>query len=142
MAGMERQLDLIAIGRSGIDLYGEQVGGRLEDMASFAKYIGGSPTNTAVGASRLGLRSGLLTRVGADHFGRFIREQLQSGRFNNASEVVRAGLRLLEDDEQRKQLALEALRSEIVAGRNSGKGKLAAEVFDRLEAKYTAMACA
>lgn len=81
MAGMERQrdldLDLITIGRSGIDLYGEQVGGRLEDMASFAKYIGGSPTNTAVGASRLGLRSGLLTRVGADHFGRFIREQLQ-----------------------------------------------------------------
>ncbi|MET0717256.1 MAG: 5-dehydro-2-deoxygluconokinase [Pseudoxanthomonas sp.] len=76
MAATEQQLDLITIGRSCIDLYGEQVGGRLEDMASFAKYIGGSPTNTAVGASRLGLRSGLLTRVGADHFGRFIREQL------------------------------------------------------------------
>ena len=76
MAATERQLDLITIGRSCIDLYGEQVGGRLEDMMSFAKYIGGSPTNTAVGASRLGLRSGLLTRVGADHFGRFIREQL------------------------------------------------------------------
>src|SRR3546814_13966058 len=45
-------------------------------MASFAKYIGGSPTNTAVGAARLGLRSGLLSRVVADHFGRFIREQL------------------------------------------------------------------
>jgi 5-dehydro-2-deoxygluconokinase len=72
----ERQLDLITIGRSCIDLYGEQIGGRLEDMTSFAKYIGGSPTNTAVGAARLGLRSGLLTRVGADHFGRFIREQL------------------------------------------------------------------
>ena len=77
MAATERQLDLITIGRSCIDLYGEQLGGRLEDMMSFAKYIGGSPTNTAVGASRLGLRSGLLTRVGADHFGRFIREQLQ-----------------------------------------------------------------
>jgi len=69
-------LDLIAIGRSCIDLYGEQTGGRLEDMLSFAKYIGGSPTNTAVGAARLGLRSALLTRVGVDHFGRFIREQL------------------------------------------------------------------
>jgi len=69
-------LDLIAIGRSCIDLYGEQTGGRLEDMLSFAKYIGGSPTNTAVGLARLGLRSALLTRVGADHFGRFIREQL------------------------------------------------------------------
>ncbi|RYE72159.1 MAG: 5-dehydro-2-deoxygluconokinase, partial [Oxalobacteraceae bacterium] len=74
---MEQQLDLITLGRSCIDLYGQQVGGRLEDMASFAKYIGGSPTNTAVGASRLGLRTGLVTRVGADHFGRFIREQLQ-----------------------------------------------------------------
>lgn len=74
--GDERPLDLITLGRAGIDLYGEQIGGRLEDMASFAKYIGGSPTNTAIGASRLGLRAGLLTRVGGDHFGRFIREEL------------------------------------------------------------------
>ena len=77
MVASEDELDLIAIGRSGVDLYGEQVGGRLEDMLSFAKYIGGSPTNTAVGLSRLGLRSALLTRVGNDHFGRFLREQLQ-----------------------------------------------------------------
>ena len=76
MEGVERQLDLVTIGRSSIDLYGEQTGGRLEDMTSFAKYIGGSPTNTAIGAARLGLRSALITRVGADHFGRFIREQL------------------------------------------------------------------
>ena len=72
----EQALDLIAIGRSSVDLYGEQVGGRLEDMLSFAKYIGGSPTNTAVGSARLGLRSAVLTRVGNDHFGRFIRQQL------------------------------------------------------------------
>ncbi|HEX3847777.1 MAG TPA: 5-dehydro-2-deoxygluconokinase [Steroidobacteraceae bacterium] len=71
-----RTLDLITVGRSSVDLYGEQVGGRLEDMGSFAKYVGGSPTNTAVGAARLGLRAGLLTRVGDDHFGRFIREEL------------------------------------------------------------------
>lgn len=70
-------LDLIALGRASVDLYGEQVGGRLEDMGSFAKYIGGSPTNTAVGAARLGLRAALITRVGADHFGRFIREELE-----------------------------------------------------------------
>ena len=70
-------LDLIALGRSSVDLYGEQVGGRLEDMGSFAKYIGGSPTNTAVGAARLGHRAALITRVGADHFGRFIREELE-----------------------------------------------------------------
>src|SRR3954469_23088998 len=72
----EWAVDLLAIGRSSVDLYGEQVGGRLEDMGSFAKYVGGSPTNTAIGAARLGLKTALLTRVGADHMGRFIREQL------------------------------------------------------------------
>ena len=76
-APSDKSLDLIALGRSSVDLYGEQVGGRLEDMGSFAKYIGGSPTNTAVGAARLGLSTGLITRVGADHMGRFIREQLE-----------------------------------------------------------------
>lgn len=69
-------LDLITVGRSSVDLYGQQIGGRLEDVSSFAKSLGGSPTNTASGAVRLGLRAGLLTRVGADHLGRFIREQL------------------------------------------------------------------
>jgi len=76
VAGTDTALDLIAVGRSSVDLYGEQIGGRLEDMGSFAKYVGGSPTNTAVAAARLGLNAGLLTRVGADHMGRFIREQL------------------------------------------------------------------
>ena len=77
MAQDVKTLDLIAVGRSSVDLYGQQMGGRLEDMASFAKYLGGSPTNTAAGGARLGLRTGLLTRVGADHMGRFIREQLE-----------------------------------------------------------------
>jgi 5-dehydro-2-deoxygluconokinase len=72
----DKTMDLIAIGRSSVDLYGEQIGGRLEDMGSFAKYVGGSPTNTAIAAARLGLKTGLLTRVGADHLGRFIREEL------------------------------------------------------------------
>ncbi|HWF76392.1 MAG TPA: 5-dehydro-2-deoxygluconokinase [Caulobacteraceae bacterium] len=75
--GIGERLDLITLGRSSVDLYGEQVGGRLEDMGSFAKYVGGSPTNTAIGAARLGLQAGVITRVGADHFGRFIREELQ-----------------------------------------------------------------
>jgi 5-dehydro-2-deoxygluconokinase len=71
-----KSLDLLCVGRASVDLYGQQVGGRLEDMGSFAKYVGGSPTNTAIGAARLGLKTALLTRVGADHMGRFIREQL------------------------------------------------------------------
>jgi 5-dehydro-2-deoxygluconokinase len=71
-----RTLDVITIGRASVDLYGQQIGGRLEDMASFAKFVGGSPTNTATGVARLGLKAGLITRVGADHMGRFIRERL------------------------------------------------------------------
>ncbi len=70
------KLDVITIGRAGVDLYGGQIGGRLEDMGSFDKYIGGSPTNIACGTARLGLKSGLITRVGDEHMGRFILEQL------------------------------------------------------------------
>jgi 5-dehydro-2-deoxygluconokinase len=69
-------LDVITLGRASVDLYGQQVGGRLEDMGSFAKYVGGCPANIAIGCSRLGLKAGLITRVGDEHMGRFIREQL------------------------------------------------------------------
>jgi 5-dehydro-2-deoxygluconokinase len=69
-------LDVITIGRSSVDLYGAQIGGRLEDMGSFEKYIGGSPTNIACGAARLGLTSAVITAVGDEHLGRFIIEQL------------------------------------------------------------------
>jgi len=82
------------------------------------------PTNVALG----------------NHFKTFIREQVQSGRFDNVSEVVRAGLRLLEEREERKQPELEALRAEIAAGQASGSAKPAEGVFDRLEAKYAAQA--
>jgi len=75
---VKRTLDVISIGRSSVDLYGGQVGGRLEDMRTFRKYIGGSPTNAAAGAARLGLRSAVITRVGDEHMGRFIREQLRA----------------------------------------------------------------
>jgi 5-dehydro-2-deoxygluconokinase len=71
-----KTLDLITIGRSSVDLYGDQIGGRLEDMGSFSKYIGGSPTNIACGTARLGLKSAVITGVGDEHMGRFILEQL------------------------------------------------------------------
>jgi 5-dehydro-2-deoxygluconokinase len=71
-----RGLDVITMGRSSVDLYGQQIGTRLEDVASFAKSVGGCPTNIAVGTARLGLKSALLTRVGNEQMGRFIREQL------------------------------------------------------------------
>jgi 5-dehydro-2-deoxygluconokinase len=71
-----RPFDFIAMGRAAVDLYGEQIGGRLEDMQSFAKYLGGCPANISVGAARLGLKPAMLTRVGDEHMGRFVRETL------------------------------------------------------------------
>ena len=70
------RLDLITIGRASVDLYGQQIGSRLEDITSFAKSVGGCPANIAIGASRLGLRTGFITRVGNEPMGRFIREQM------------------------------------------------------------------
>ena len=72
----ERTLDVITIGRSSVDLYGQQIGSRLEDIASFAKSVGGCPSNIAIGTARLGLRSAVITRVGDEQMGRFIREQM------------------------------------------------------------------
>lgn len=72
-----QKLDVITIGRASVDLYGQQIGTRLEDVGSFAKSVGGCPCNIAVGTARLGLKSALITRVGNEQMGRFIREQLQ-----------------------------------------------------------------
>lgn len=74
------------------------------------------------------------------HFEHFIRQQVESGRFNNASEVVRAGLRLLEDQQKQASLKLDALRTAIATGLASGPGIPADEVFDRLETRYRGMA--
>ncbi len=60
------------MGRSSIDLYANEVGAPFVDIRSFAAYVGGSPTNIAVGARRLGLRTAVLTAVGEDPVGDFI----------------------------------------------------------------------
>ncbi|MCP6769782.1 PfkB family carbohydrate kinase, partial [Klebsiella pneumoniae] len=65
------RLDVITVGRCSVDLYGQQIGSRLEDIASFAKSVGGCPANIAIGTARLGLRSGLITRVGDEQMGRY-----------------------------------------------------------------------
>src|SRR6185436_17059641 len=64
--------DLITMGRSSIDLYANEVGAPFPEIKSFAAYVGGSPTNIAVGAQRLGLRTAVLTAVGEDPVGDFI----------------------------------------------------------------------
>ena len=73
------------------------------------------------------------------HFENFIDEQLRSGRYNNASEVVRDGLRMLEDRENLRQLNIAEIRQSIEESRKDGRIKPADEVLSRLEAKYTAM---
>lgn len=72
-----RAYDVIAMGRSSIDLYSNDVGSRFEDITSFAAYVGGCPTNISVGARRLGLRPALLSAVGDDPVGTFILTFLQ-----------------------------------------------------------------
>jgi len=72
----DKKLDVVCLGRAAVDLYGQQVGGRLEDMQSFSKYLGGSSGNLAAGLARLGVKSAMLTRVGDEQMGRFVREQL------------------------------------------------------------------
>lgn len=75
-----------------------------------------------------------------EHFEQFIKQQVEGGRYASASEVVRDALRLLEEEEQRRTAALEALRAEVKKGLDSGKGKPAEEVLGRLERKYANMA--
>src|ERR1700724_1686882 len=74
--GVSTQLDLIAIGRVSVDLYGPQLARGPETVATSANAVGGSPANVAIGAARLGLKSALISRVGDEPMGRFVREQL------------------------------------------------------------------
>src|ERR1700674_2580579 len=71
-----RTHDIVCLGRLAVDLYAPQIGGRPEDVSSFAKYLGGSSANIAFGCARLGLASSMLARVGNDHMGRFLTETL------------------------------------------------------------------
>jgi 5-dehydro-2-deoxygluconokinase len=67
-----RTYDTFHMGRSGMDLYSNDIGAAFVDIRSFAAYVGGSPTNTSVGCSRLGLTSALLTAFGEDPVGDFV----------------------------------------------------------------------
>ena len=68
--------DVLAIGRSGVDIYPLQIGVGLENVESFGKFLGGSAANVAVAAARLGNRTALISGVGADPFGTFVRNEL------------------------------------------------------------------
>lgn len=72
----DRRHDIICLGRLGVDFYAQQIGARLEDVTSFAKYLGGSSANTAFGCARLGLNAAMASRIGDDAMGRFLVETL------------------------------------------------------------------
>lgn len=83
-ASTNQPLDLLSIGRSGVDIYPLQTGVGLEDVESFGKFLGGSPTNVAVAAARYHHRTAVVTGVGNDPFGRFVRRQMrQLGVFDD-----------------------------------------------------------
>ena len=65
------------MGRIGVDIYPEQIGVGLEDVTSFSKTLGGSPSNVTVAAARHGRRTAVITRTGADPFGRFLHRALE-----------------------------------------------------------------
>jgi 5-dehydro-2-deoxygluconokinase len=74
---VEDTLQVLAFGRSGVDVYPQQIGVGLEDVDTFGKYLGGSAANVAVAAARLGHSVALISGVGDDPFGRFVRRALR-----------------------------------------------------------------
>jgi 5-dehydro-2-deoxygluconokinase len=79
------KLDLLCMGRSSIDLYAHEIGVPITDVKSFDAYVGGCPTNVAVGTRRLGVRSGLLTGIGTDQVGDFVLDFLAREGVDTAS---------------------------------------------------------
>jgi 5-dehydro-2-deoxygluconokinase len=104
---MSKALDVVTIGRCSVDLYGQQIGSRLQDVASLAKSVGGCPANIAIGTARLGLRSALLTRVGQEQMGGFVLEQLAREGVDTQGVIV--------DPERLTALALLAVEDEGVS---------------------------
>jgi 5-dehydro-2-deoxygluconokinase len=79
-------LEVLTVGRVGVDLYPEQSGVPLAEVSTFAKSLGGTATNVAVAAARLGRKAGVLTKVGPDGFGTYVRQALEG--FGVSSEHV------------------------------------------------------
>ena len=74
----QHPFEVITFGRSGVDIYPHQIGVGLEEVRSFGKYLGGTTANVAVAAARLGRRAAIITGVGQDPFGRYVRQQLRT----------------------------------------------------------------
>jgi len=75
---MTDRLEVLTMGRIGVDLYPTEVGVHLEDVETFTRTLGGSPTNVAVAAARHGRRTGVITRTGEDPFGAYLHRALRT----------------------------------------------------------------
>jgi 5-dehydro-2-deoxygluconokinase len=80
--------EVLTFGRSGVDIYPLQTGVGLEDVETFGKFLGGTTANVAVAASRLGRRAAIITGVGDDPFGRYVRRELRRLGVDDAHVVV------------------------------------------------------
>lgn len=101
MVMADTDLELLTIGRIGVDLYAEQLGVSLDEVRTFRKSIGGTATNVAVAAARLGHRAAVFTRVGDDAFGGYVRGALENTfgvdtRFVTADPTLRTPLAFAE----------------------------------------------
>lgn len=85
---MRRPVDVVTVGRSGVDLYPLQHGVELRQVETFSRSLGGSPTNVAVAAARLGLSSAVATAVGGDPFGEFVLDALRGYGVDSSGVVV------------------------------------------------------
>ncbi|GAB5077894.1 5-dehydro-2-deoxygluconokinase [Arthrobacter sp. AD-310] len=84
--------ELLTIGRISVDIYPNDIGVGLEDVSSFGKYLGGSPSNVAVAAARHGRRTGVITRTGDDPFGIYLHRELQKFGVDDSFVAPVAGL--------------------------------------------------
>jgi 5-dehydro-2-deoxygluconokinase len=89
---MTEPYEVLTMGRIGVDVYPLQIGVGLEDVESFGKYLGGSPTNVAVAAARYGRRSAVITRTGDDPFGRYLHDALRGFGVDDRYVTAVAGL--------------------------------------------------
>jgi 5-dehydro-2-deoxygluconokinase len=83
-----RHLEVLTFGRSGVDIYPLQIGVGLEEVQTFGKYLGGTTANVAVAAARLGRQTAIITGVGNDPFGRFVRKALRELGVDDSHVVV------------------------------------------------------
>ena len=86
--GAAERLEVLTFGRAGVDIYPLQIGVGLEDVKTFGKYLGGTTANVAVAAARLGHRAAIITGVGDDPFGRYVRRELQDLGVSDAHVVT------------------------------------------------------